>query len=87
LYDYFAEFLVAQRYNERKREKTQRLMRRLIGRAHPTGREIHTLLGVFRQAREQLEHRQELLDQYDEPDRVGDDTASDGDANQTGDDA
>jgi TrmH family RNA methyltransferase len=84
-YDYFAEFLAAQRYNERKREKTQRLMRRLIGRAHPTGREIHTLLGVLRQATEQLEHRQKLLEQYDEPDRFGDDTVSDGDVDRTGD--
>ncbi|RJX45185.1 RNA methyltransferase [Halonotius aquaticus] len=86
-YDYFAEFLDAQRYNDRKREKTQRLMRRLIGRAHPTGREIHTLLGVLRQATEQLEHRQALLDRYDEPDRFGGDTASDGDADRTGDGA
>ena len=84
-YDYFADFLAAQRYNERKREKTQRLMRRLIGRAHPTGREIHTLLGVLRQATEQLDHRQKLLEQYDEPDRFGDDTVSDADADRTGD--
>ena len=71
-YDYFSEFLEAQAYNERKREKTQRLMRRLIGRAHPTGREIHTLLGVLRNATDQLDHRQELLEKYDEPDRFGD---------------
>ena len=86
-YDYFGTFLDAQRYNDRKREKTQRLMRRLIGRAHPTGREIHTLLGALRRATEQLNHRQELLDQYDEPDRFGDETAGDGDTEQTGDDA
>jgi len=54
LYEYFADFLDAQNYNERKRAKTQRLMRRLIGRAHPTDREVHTLLGVFRQATNQL---------------------------------
>ena len=54
LYDYFADFLEAQHYNERKQAKTQRLLRRLIGRAHPTDREIHTLLGVFRQATNQL---------------------------------
>lgn len=70
LYDYFATFLAAQSYNERKQEKTQRLMRRLIGRAHPTGREIHTLLGVFREATEQLEHRQQLLDQRDASDSL-----------------
>jgi len=62
LYDYFAAFLDAQNYNERKHHKTQRLLRRLVGRAHPTDREVHTLLGVFRQATDQLDHRQELLD-------------------------
>lgn len=55
LYEYFADFLDAQNYNERKRAKTQRLMRRLVGRAHPTDREVHTLLGVFRQASNQLD--------------------------------
>ncbi len=54
LYEYFADFLDAQNYNERKRAKTQRLLRRLIGRAHPTDREVHTLLGVFRQATNRL---------------------------------
>lgn len=54
LYEYFADFLEAQHYNERKQAKTQRLMRRLVGRAHPTDREVHTLLGVFRQATNQL---------------------------------
>jgi len=71
-YDYFATFLDAQGYNERKSEKTQRLVRRLIGRAHPTGREIHTLLGVLRRATDQLEHRRELLDEHDLPDPFGD---------------
>ena len=55
LYDYFAAFLDAQAYNERKRDKTQRLFRRLVGRAHPTDREVHTLLGVFRQATDRLD--------------------------------
>lgn len=70
-YDYFAAFLEAQSYNERKQEKTQRLMRRLIGRSHPTGREIHTLLGVLRAATEQLEHRNTLLEETDESDPFG----------------
>ena len=55
LYDYFADFLDAQAYNERKRDKTRRLFRRLVGRAHPTDREVHTLLGVFRQATDRLD--------------------------------
>jgi len=55
LHDYFADFLDAQAYNERKRDKTRRLFRRLVGRAHPTDREVHTLLGVFRQATDRLD--------------------------------
>ena len=78
-YDYFETFLDAQAYNERKREKTQRLMRRLIGRSHPTGREIHTLLGVLRRATDQLDHRRELLAKYDEPARLGDEPDRSGD--------
>ncbi len=58
LYEYFAEFLEAQNYNERKQAKTERLMRRLVGRAHPTDREVHTLLGVFRQATNQLDREE-----------------------------
>ena len=79
-YDYFDTFLDAQAYNERKRHKTGRLIRRLLGRIHPTGREIHTLLGVLRRATNQLDHRQELLDQYDEPDPFGDDSSDDTDS-------
>jgi tRNA (cytidine32/uridine32-2'-O)-methyltransferase len=66
---FVADFLDASGYKDVKREKTRRLVRRLVGRAHPTDREIHTLLGVFRRATDQLEHRQTLLDEYDEPDR------------------
>ena len=67
-YDYFAKFLDVTSYSERKRDKTERLLRRLLGRAHPTDREIHTLLGVFRRANRQLRHRRDLLEEYDEPD-------------------
>jgi TrmH family RNA methyltransferase len=68
-YGYVQEFLDVSGYNERKRNKTMRLVRRLVGRAHPTDREIHTLMGVFRRANDQLKHRRELLDKHDEPDR------------------
>lgn len=70
LYGYLSEFLAAQGYNDRKTEKTTRLIRRLIGRTHPTDREVHTLMGVFRRANAQLNHRQELLERYDEPDTL-----------------
>jgi tRNA (cytidine32/uridine32-2'-O)-methyltransferase len=68
-HDFVADFLDASGYKAVKRDKTRRLVRRLIGRAHPTDREIHTLLGVLRRATSQLEHRSELLAEYDEPDR------------------
>lgn len=51
-YDQFEELLEAMDYREEKRAKTQRLIRRLVGRAHPTGREIRTLRGVLRRATE-----------------------------------
>ncbi|WP_138005331.1 RNA methyltransferase [Halalkalirubrum salinum] len=73
-YGYLSAFLDAQGYNDRKREKTTRLFRRLIARAHPTDREVHTLMGVFRRANAQLDHRRELLEAYDEPDKLSSQT-------------
>jgi TrmH family RNA methyltransferase len=52
LYDQFAEFLAAVNHPDEKRAKTQRMFRRLLGRAHPTGRETRTLRGLFRRAAE-----------------------------------
>ena len=55
LHDQFAEFLVALGHPAEKRPKAERLWRRLLGRAHPTGREVKTLRGLFRRAGERLE--------------------------------
>ncbi|WP_129116536.1 RNA methyltransferase [Halegenticoccus tardaugens] len=63
LYDFFDAFLDASGYNERKRAKTNRLIRRLVGRAHPTDREVNTLLGVFRRANERLRDGRESADE------------------------
>jgi TrmH family RNA methyltransferase len=49
-YDHFREFLDVIDHPEEKRAKTMRLLRRLVGRAHPTGREIRTLRGILRRA-------------------------------------
>lgn len=49
-HDHFATFLADLDYREEKRAKTERLVRRLVGRANPTGRELRTLRGVFRRA-------------------------------------
>jgi TrmH family RNA methyltransferase len=47
-YERFDRMLESVRYPEEKRGKTMRLVRRLVGRAHPTSREITTLHGVLR---------------------------------------
>ncbi len=52
LYDRFDALLAAVDHPEEKRAKAGRLVRRLVGRAHPTDREAVTLTGVFRRAAE-----------------------------------
>ncbi len=44
----FSEYLHDIGHPEEKIEKTERLFRRLVGRAHPTGREARTMRGVLR---------------------------------------
>ena len=55
LHEQFGDFLAATGHPEEKRPKTRRLWRRLLGRAHPTGREATTLRGVFRRASQRLD--------------------------------
>ena len=50
LIEQFGTLLEDTDYREVKRAKTTRLWRRLIGRAHPTEREVTTLRGVLRRA-------------------------------------
>ena len=52
LYDRFDALLAAIDHPEEKRAKAGRLVRRLLGRAHPTDRETVTLTGIFRRASE-----------------------------------
>lgn len=54
-YDHFESFLSDIDHPSEKRAKTMRLIRRLVGRAHPTGRELVTLRGVMRRAARQGE--------------------------------
>jgi len=79
LHDYVSEFLDAAGHDDHKRAKTERLVRRLVGRAHPTDREVHSLLGLLRRANRQLRHRRALLEEYDEPDYWRVEEAVDGD--------
>ncbi|MBV0901001.1 RNA methyltransferase [Haloarcula salina] len=57
LHEEFGRFLTAIGHPEEKRPKARRLFRRLLGRAQPTGRETKTLRGLFRRARQRIEHR------------------------------
>ncbi len=55
LYDRFDALLAAIDHPEEKRAKAGRLVRRVVGRAHPTDREAITLTGIFRRAGELAE--------------------------------
>jgi tRNA (cytidine32/uridine32-2'-O)-methyltransferase len=59
LYDQFGSFLDAIDHPVEKHAKTERLLRRVLGRAHPTGREVSTLRGLFRGAEVQIERARE----------------------------
>jgi TrmH family RNA methyltransferase len=48
LHETFSAYLRDVGHPEEKTAKTERLFRRLLGRAHPTGREARTLRGVLR---------------------------------------
>ena len=67
VHDQFDDFLDAAGYSGQRFDRTRTLFRRVLGRAHPTTREAHTLIGVFRRAADQLNHRWELVDRYDAP--------------------
>ncbi|MFC7199182.1 RNA methyltransferase [Halospeciosus flavus] len=54
-YDHFADFLDDVDYPEEKKDKTVRMVRRILGRAHPTGREVSTLHGILRRTRQRLD--------------------------------
>lgn len=48
LYEQFESYVEAVDHPEPKRDKAARLFRRLLGRAHPTPREVRTLQGLLR---------------------------------------
>jgi RNA methyltransferase, TrmH family, group 1 len=66
-HEYFGSFLEATGQRTHRREKNALLMRRLLGRAHPTEREVHSLLGTIRKATTKLEHADYLAAKHDEP--------------------
>ncbi|XGI84176.1 RNA methyltransferase [Halorutilales archaeon Cl-col2-1] len=52
----FGDLLAAVDHPEGRREKTARMMRRVLGRCHPTKREITTLIGTVNEASETIKH-------------------------------
>jgi TrmH family RNA methyltransferase len=54
LYGQIERFLDVLNHPAEKRAKSMRLWRRLLGRAHPTGREVTTIRGLFRRASDRL---------------------------------
>ncbi|MFB6164973.1 MAG: RNA methyltransferase [Haloarculaceae archaeon] len=65
LHEQFADFLTAIGHPEEKRPKARRLWRRFVGRAHPTGREVRTLRGLFRRAGQRIERAESGGDDRD----------------------
>lgn len=59
LHDQFGTFLEPVRIVPEQRSRIERLWRRLLGRAHPTRREVSTLRGVFRRAENQLREKRD----------------------------
>jgi tRNA C32,U32 (ribose-2'-O)-methylase TrmJ len=57
LFDQFRNFLKSVNYPEHKRENTEVLFRRLIGRSTPSKWEFHTLMGVFGVAADSMNDR------------------------------
>jgi TrmH family RNA methyltransferase len=72
-YDFFETFHRSVDTREHKRERTRVMIRRLVGRAHPTEREVATLTGIFRRANDLLGDRT-FGDHADGSDDAGDDT-------------
>ncbi|MDS0277025.1 RNA methyltransferase [Halomicroarcula sp. S1AR25-4] len=66
LHGEFETFLDAIGHPAEKQAKTQRMFRRLLGRAHPTGRETRTLRGLFRRARQRIDRAAAESDPEDE---------------------
>ncbi|MFB6174111.1 MAG: RNA methyltransferase [Halobacteriales archaeon] len=84
LHDQFADFLDAIDHPAEKRAKTRRLWRRLVGRAHPTGREAKTLRGVLRRAGQTIDRAERRASEPDASDDAT--TEASGSATDGGDD-
>ncbi len=59
LHSFFTKFLTRVEGREYKRQKTALMLRRLLGRANPTQREVSRLTGLFRRANNKLSQMNE----------------------------
>jgi len=57
LYDYFSELLKQINYPEHKKENTEIMFKRIMGRAVPSKWEYHTLMGVFNKSIEKIKNK------------------------------
>jgi len=57
LYNYFSELLKEIKYPEHKKEKTEIMFKRIMGRAIPSKWEYHTLMGVFSKSIEKIKNK------------------------------
>ena len=57
LYDYFSELLKQINYPEHKKENTEIMFKRIMGRAMPSKWEYHTLMGVFNKSIEKIKDK------------------------------
>ena len=57
LFEYFSKLLTEIHYPEHKKEKTEIMFKRIMGRAMPSKWEYHTLMGVFGRAVEKTRRK------------------------------
>jgi TrmH family RNA methyltransferase len=57
LYSFFTELLEGINYPEHKKEKTEVMFKRIMGRAMPSKWEYHTLMGVFSKSLEKINNK------------------------------
>ena len=62
LYDFFSNLLEEISYPKHKKENTEIMFRRIMGRAMPSKWEYHTLMGVFSKTLEKIQNRNEKKD-------------------------
>jgi TrmH family RNA methyltransferase len=80
LHEQFDRFLDAVEHRDHKRKRSSRLLRRILGRTHPTNREVTTLMGLFRKTADRFGDDVDSLDDGDDEDGgIGEDGADDGD--------